>query len=173
MKRAQGLTLIELLTAVAVLGVVTALAVPGFAAALANARRTRAVNDLVHAIHVARSAAATTGLPAALCAGAGGCSGSRDWSGGWLLFLDADRDDPPALDPGERVLLREAAVSALARRANRSVFVFEPTGRSGTTGTLVICDPRQQVTPRAVIVSRTGRPRTSDVDANGRALSCP
>jgi type IV fimbrial biogenesis protein FimT len=173
MKRAQGLTLIELLTAVAVLGVVAVLAAPGFGAALANARRTRAVNDLVHAMHVARSAAATTGVPATLCAGTGGCSGSRDWSDGWLLFLNTDRDDPPALDPGERVLLREAADAGLLRRANRAAFVFAPTGRSGTTGTLVVCDRGQRVTPRAVIVSRTGRPRAAALDASGRALSCP
>ena len=173
MGRSQGLTLVEMLCAVALAGLVAAMAAPSFATALANARRTRAVNDFVHAIHLARTAAAEAGRPAVLCAGPADCSGSFDWSGRYLLFLDADRDDPPALDAGERVLLRGEAGVGIRRRANRAAFTFEPTGRSGTTGTLVVCDATGRVAPHAVIVSRTGRPRASTEDASGRALRCP
>ncbi len=173
MDRSQGLTLVEVVMALALAGLVTALAAPSFATALAGARRSQAVNDFVHAIHLARTAAAESGRPAVLCAGSTDCTGSLDWSDRYLVFLDADRDDPPELDAGERILWRADATQAIQRRANRSAFVFEPTGRSGTTGTLVVCDTTGRTTPRAVIVSRTGRPRASAEDASGKVLRCP
>lgn len=173
MDRSQGLTLIELVMALALAGLVAALAAPSFATALAGARRAQAVNDFVHAIHLARAAAAETGRPAVLCAGSMDCTGALDWSERYLVFLDADRDDPPEFDAGERVLWRADPIQAIQRRANRGAFIFEPTGRSGTTGTLVVCDTTGRIPPRAVIVSRTGRPRTSAEDAGGRVLRCP
>jgi type IV fimbrial biogenesis protein FimT len=173
MDRSQGLTLVEMATALALTALVAALAAPSFATGLAGARRSQAVNDFVHAIHLARTAAAETGRPAVLCPGSADCNGSLDWSGRYLVFLDADRDDPPELDDGERILWRGDPTPAIQRWANRAAFVFEPTGRSGTTGTLVVCETTGRVAPRAVIVSRTGRPRTSEEDASGRVLRCP
>ena len=173
MGRSQGLTLVEMLCAVALAGLVAAMAAPSFATALSGARRTGAVNDLLHAVHLARAAAAEAGRPAVLCPGSGNCGDGAGWNGAYLVFIDADRDDPPARDDGERIVLRGGAARGFTRHANREAFVFEPTGRSGTTGTLVVCDATGRVPPHAVIVSRTGRPRASAEDASGRPLRCP
>ncbi|MCL4721738.1 MAG: GspH/FimT family pseudopilin [Gammaproteobacteria bacterium] len=90
-RRQRGYTLIELLTTVAVLGVVTALAVPNFRDFVRNNQATEEANALVGALALARSEAVTRGVPVTVCASADNetCSDANDWSTGWIVFTDA------------------------------------------------------------------------------------
>ena len=102
MQRQTAITLFELLFALAVLAIVLVTAIPGFTSIVMNIRMTNSVNELIHSLHMARQHASATGTPAALCGSNGdraGCDTSREWSHGWLLFVNNDADDPPQVDP--------------------------------------------------------------------------
>jgi type IV fimbrial biogenesis protein FimT len=94
-RRAQtGINLVELMIVICILGLSVGLGVPGFQSLKIRSDRSSALIELVSAVTLARSEAAMRGTPVSICASANGtsCSGARDWSTGWLVFRDADRD---------------------------------------------------------------------------------
>jgi len=174
--RAAGISLLELLIVVAVAGVLLSTGVPGLRSLVQDNRRAAAVNRSVHAIHLARGEAAKRARYVTLCKSGGGrnCAGGNlPWSNGWIAFVNEDRDEPPQLDAGEDVLLREPPQMHVEVTGNRNAFTFRPFHQRSTNGTLVFCDSRGADSARALIVSHTGRPRVSDRTAGGGPLRCP
>ena len=171
---ARGLTLVELLVAMALLATLATLATPGFGEYLRNCRRAATVNALSHTIHLARTLASVRGQAVRLCpsADATRCTVGRDW-GHTLLIQPDGSDGPDGGEPPLRVVPRLDARRRQSVRSNRDSLRFAPLSATGTTATLTVCDDRGSRAARAVIVSRTGRPRTSDRDASGRELVCP
>ena len=176
MEKEKGFSLLELLTALAISAVLLGVGGPALLDTTRNARRTAALNELIRAIHAARSEAVRTGKEVVLCArpasGAGCGESGADWAAGWLAFVNEDRDRPAVPDAGETVLMESAPREGATISGNRGVFRFLPFNRRSTNGTLVYCDPRGEPAARALIVSYTGRPRLSDRDASGRAVRC-
>lgn len=166
MDRQHGLTLLEVLTAIAIVAVLAGLAVPALDRVVLNARRTAAMEALVRAAWFARIEALQRGRPVLLCASSDGERCTADpgaWSDGWLV---APADSPTlalrrgagATDPRARLL------------ANRSAFSFEPYERRSTNGTLAWCDDRGAAAARAVVIAPTGRPR---LEHGAGSLPCP
>jgi len=56
--------------------------------------------------------------------------------------------------------------------ANRDTLSFRPFGQMGVTASFTFCDDRGATAARAVIISQTGRPRVSQLDASGGPLTC-
>jgi len=174
-RRHGGLTLVELLTACAIAAVVLGIGVPSFERFMLDARRTSHVNAFVRALHLARSTAIQRALPVAICRSSTGtqCTpGARDWSVGYIVFVNRDRDSPPRADVGEEILLVAPRVDHVAISANRDALLYWPVSLAGTTATISFCDRRGSDAARAVIVSHTGRPRIARRDASGRAIRC-
>ena len=89
--RNKGFTLLELMTAVAVLGVLLAIGVPSFNATLRANRLVAVTNDLVTALNIARSEAVKRGQGVSVCAANSAlndCSGTTAWDQGWIVFSD-------------------------------------------------------------------------------------
>lgn len=174
MRRTDGWTLPETLAALAVVALLAA-ATPALRGLLLDARMTSAVNSLVHAIHLARQQAHVSLRDVVVCRGAAGvqCAPAGNWSSGWLVFVNFDRDDPPVIDPGEPVLHATDPQSLRSVQSNRRAFVMRPFSLRATNGTVVFCDERGTAHARAVIVSYTGRPRAATRSAGGRPLTCP
>lgn len=166
MDRSTGITLVELLTVIAIIALLAGLAIPALDGLLLNARRAAAMDGLVRGAWFARTEALRRGRPVVLCAAAGGdrCLGDPGgWTGGWVIT--------PADDPGE--VLRRGAGTADPRAqllSNRGAFSFEPHDRRSTNGTLAWCDARGARAARAVIISPTGRPR---LERGAGSLPCP
>ncbi|HUG98672.1 MAG TPA: GspH/FimT family pseudopilin [Gammaproteobacteria bacterium] len=166
MDRHAGITLLELLTVIALAAVMTGLAIPALDSVMLNARRAAAIESLVRAAWFARTEALRRGRPVVLCGSAGDahCAADPDaWSGGWLVAAaDAPsvalRRGPGVRDPRARIV------------ANRRTFRFEPHDHRGTNGTLAWCDGRGETAARAVIIAPTGRPR---VEHGPGSLACP
>lgn len=92
MNRTSGFTLIELIVVVALVAILTVIATPPLQSMVRNNRAAAQANQLVSALHIARSEAITRGASISLCAradsGSGCSSGRADWTQGWLVFSD-------------------------------------------------------------------------------------
>lgn len=174
MTRLSGFTLGDLLVALAVVSMLSVTAVPGFTNLLLDARVTRQVNGFVHAVHLARQAATMRLADTVICKtrDALACAHDAKWHDGWLLFVNADGDHPPHVDAGEPTLASGPAWPDGDVHANRRFFVFRPLTIRSTNGTVTFCDRRGAAAARAVVVSYSGRPRTTLIGPGNRALIC-
>jgi type IV fimbrial biogenesis protein FimT len=172
--RDQGYSLLELLLTIAVAAMIVTLGLPSFSALQARSAQRVEINALFHAVHLARKGSIMRRQFVSLCPTTNGvsCNPGRDWSGGFLVFENADRDEPPDLDDGEILLYRHLANPSLKITANRRGFTLRATFLRATNGTLVVCDRAGRVTPRALVVSYTGRPRVAERTPRGTAYSC-
>lgn len=176
MRASQGVSLLELLTALSVFAILGAVAMPGLSNLRHDAGRTVAVNDFIHAIFLARSEAIKRGSVISLCktTDASTCMNrNSDWNAGWMVFANTDRDDPPVRDKNEPVLSVYAGRREGRITSNRQAFSFRPTTQGVVNGTILFCDSRGSAHARAIIVSHTGRPRVSRRDASNKPLRCP
>jgi type IV fimbrial biogenesis protein FimT len=170
----SGYSIYELLLTLVLIGILASLGLPAFSATLAKSRQTSEINALFHAIHLARKESIRRREVMTVCASADGlsCGSARDWSAGWILFSNADRDSPPQLDPGESVVLAHRVTETVEVTANRRSFTLRATFRRATNGTLVFCDRHARVPAKALVVSYTGRPRVATERVDGAPFSC-
>ncbi|MBM0108627.1 GspH/FimT family pseudopilin [Steroidobacter sp. S1-65] len=174
--RPRGLTLFELLIAMTILAIAVGLAIPSLDTLLRDSQRTAAVNGFVHAIFLARSTALTRNKAVSICRSTDGLTCTHqtiDWQHGWMVFENADRDEPPVRDANETVLAVQHRWSGGTITSNRRSYTFRPHHHGVVNGTLVFCDHRGPTEARAVIISAVGRPRVSRRDSDNRPLRCP
>ena len=174
MKSLRGLTLWELLCALAIAAVTLTAAVPTFRSFLLDARLTADVNSWVLAVQVARSEAAKRGRPVIVCKtdDTFRCADTAlPVAAGWMVYVNLDDEYPPRRSPSEPLLYMYEPEIAGTVVSNRPYYEFR-VGRRSTNGTTVFCDQRGAAAAKAVIVSYTGRPRVDRVDADRHPLIC-
>ena len=162
----RGFTLIELLVALTLTVILATIAYPAFARWMLDSRRDAATTVALHAVHAARQFAAARAVSVELCGtlDAKRCSGTSNWSAGLLVIGDDGtvfRSLPP---PG--------SLHGPVVRSNRAAIRFEAGTSFASPATVTVCDRRGGRAARAIIVSRSGRPRVSARDASNRALQC-
>jgi type IV fimbrial biogenesis protein FimT len=175
MARTQGWTLIEALTALAVLAILTSLAVPAFGNMRRDNERTTVVNALLQAVFLARSETARRGEIVTICKSKDGAlcaEKAANWHDGWIVFVDKDRDSDPQRDPDEPLLLVNQGWPAGKITSNRQSYSFRPYQQGVVNGTIVFCDARGSAHARAIIISHTGRPRIVRHSADNKPLKC-
>lgn len=176
MCKSAGTTLIQLLTTLAIVAVLATLAAPGMSTLQLDGRRTAAVNGVLLAVFLARSESIKRGEVVSVCPSSDGRScdnRAADWSVGWIVFVNSDRDDPPTRDPKEELIFSSGASPGGSITSNRRGYSFRPATQAVVNGTLVFCDVRGSAHARAIIISHTGRPRVAQRDTNGKPLRCP
>ena len=179
MRRENGFTLIELMIAVGLTGLLLSMAVPALDIFVSNARQTGAINDFVSTIHQARSTAVTTNTRVTICPSAGGtdCE-SVGWNAGWIMFSDPDSDRK--VDTDETVLSASGAVDGLTIQSSEfgTFLMYRPNGRvmnaslNGSSGAFTVCDDRGASHAKVMIIDLSGRPRLSRTMADGTTPSC-
>jgi type IV fimbrial biogenesis protein FimT len=96
---ADGFSLVELMAALAVAGVLLAVAAPDLRALILRQQLKSASGDLLAAVQAARSQALARGeMVKLLPQGPGG----TDWTRGWRMFVDRDGDGQPG--PGDELI---------------------------------------------------------------------
>lgn len=162
--RQQGFTLIEAVTALAVLALLAGLALPSLSPLLEQQRARAAAQSLLTPMWLARSAAITHRRPVILCPTADGthCDRGGNWNQGWMVFIDHHGDRQPA--SSQAILRQEQRRPSdrllVAGTRGRTHLRYMPDGRSaGTNLTLDVCT-RQGVRLARVVVSNAGRPRS-------------
>lgn len=173
-RKRRGFTLYEMLVTMTLVAILASLSLPSFSRALAKSRQTTELNALFHAIHLARKESIRRKQVVSLCPSHDGenCQPGMDWSSGWILFNNADRDSPPQVDRDEFVLLRHRIDPSFRVTANRRAFTLRATHKRATNGTFVVCDAEGRTAPKALIISYTGRPRVAARRPGGGPWSC-
>ena len=188
---ARGLTLVELLTTLAVAGVLMTSASGGAAHLIDQHRASAAVNQMLGAIRFARHAAVAHRASATLCpadiASQESCGRRNTWHNGALVFLDRDADGHfdasddallrrlPRLEEGDRFYWRSFR--------NKSHLMITPSGLTDwQNGNLLYCpDGGDARFARQIVINvqaRVRQARDSDgdgivEDSRGRPVQCP
>lgn len=165
----RGFSLIEMMSALAVVATLAAMAVPSLGGLLAGQRLRSAGLDLQSSLMLARSSALQLGQRVAVCPSADGrvCNNSRQWAGGWLMFVDENFDRQRQ---SSEVLLRvgDAQIRLLiSSNVGRPVVVFHPDGTAaGFNATFSLCAEGAGAAGRTLILANSGRVRS------GAAANC-
>jgi type IV fimbrial biogenesis protein FimT len=171
----RGYSLYELIMTVALVALVLTLGVPSFGRIVANQRLRVEVDALFHAVHLARKSSIVRRRVVALCPSSDGvaCEPGPDWSAGWMMFVNTDRDEPAYRDDDEAVLAFHRVDPNTRIMSNRRTFSLRSTQQRATNGTIIVCDRSGRGTARGLVISYTGRPRVTLEDTRGRPYACP
>lgn len=105
-----GFTLVELLIVMALTAIFLSIAIPSYHSILTQDRIVSELNDISADIEFARGAAVEHGIPVTVCPStdpsnaAPACAGTGDWSGGWVVFTDANHNQTYSSAAGDQVL---------------------------------------------------------------------
>ena len=201
MKSTRGFTIIELMTTIAVFGVMLAIGTPAMKQTILNNRLVSQLNALGSSLALARSEAVKQNQLAVVCVSTDGaaCAAGEDWNKGWMIFVDKNGDLSPDFGGGDGcadgsdddcLIASEAALTGQATlRGADSVPAVIAYNGSGTArcdadddGALencvnadtyfVLCDERGDSHARALAVSQTGRTAILTTQIDGTALEC-
>ena len=171
-----GYTLIEILVSLLIVAIVGGIAVPSFNTMINKNTQTSSLNTFIGSLHFARSEAVKRSRQVVLCPSTDKlrCNFAHNWDSGWIAFIDSDQDISRDVD--EEVIKIENGFSngyTLKGSADVADYIrFRGDGFTRESGEFVICDPRGSGSAKVVIVSISGKTRTSEKSENGDALSC-
>lgn len=167
--RQKGLTLIELLVTLTIVGVLVSLAVPGFTSFLAKRAIAASLSDLASDFRLARSEALRRGRTVSICRSSNGtsCATSGSWSLGWIVFIDPNPSSPPSVGTGDEVIRVQGAPTGIASilgaaGADPTTGVtFQSTGWARAAGATLVFTPTfsgSSGSTRLFCISNQGRP---------------
>lgn len=170
----HGFSLYELLLTLTLVAILVSIAIPSFSGIVARSRMRAEINALFDAIHLARKESIMRRKVVSICPSPDGtsCRPGRDWSFGWIMFENTDRDEPPRRDTGEPLLRGHVIEEGVRVTANRRGFTLRATNKRATNGTFVVCDIAGRAVPRALVISYTGRPRVAERTTGGERYQC-
>ncbi len=130
-RRSSGVTMVELLFAIAILGITLAFAVPSYRDAALNSKLNAISSSLHASVLVARSEAIKTNRATTLCASSDGATCTGSWTQGWIIH---DVDDVllevrPAPPMGYKVTQAGGTVD----------LTFQPIGVGSSAATFTVC----------------------------------
>ncbi|MDH3490975.1 MAG: GspH/FimT family pseudopilin [Gammaproteobacteria bacterium] len=165
--RQGGFTLIELIVTLAVAAIVLSVGIPSFRGVIMDNRLVSQSNQFVTSVKMARSAAVRYQRPATVCSSANfdaavpTCSANNDWSDGWIVWVDKDRD---ALTDANEIISVFGPINnaSTLSSATTSSFTYDARGFAMTGGgDLTLCDSRTSEMGRLIKVNSVGRTNVS------------
>ncbi len=189
MRKNSGFTIIELMVAVTVLGILLGFGIPSFQTMLQNNRMTSQINNFITSLLLARSEAIKGNRIVYLCASTAGtaCDGAN-WEEGWMTYIDGNNDGAYSATSActtanfDCILTVNAALqggntlrgSALTLPNDITTSIgYTPTGESDKNGVFTVCDPRGDSNHKGIRVSPTGRPKSISDHSDSRLAACP
>lgn len=163
LRPSKGFTLVELMTAVAVMAILSAIAYPSFESTLRSNRMATTSNELIAGLSLARSEAIKNTRGGGICASTDGtdCDGAA-WTDGWMVWGDLNRNG--SYDDGDTILRYTEARPKLQSPDNGSLTIaFDARGRNRANAaediTLRPVECGDQLLQRRLTVSPTGQVR--------------
>ena len=157
-----GFSLLELMVTVSIVAILVSLGVPSFQSFALKQRLSSAVNALHNDLLLARAQAIHRDMQVIVCpwAADSGCTGTSDWSEGWIVFGDSNEDkniqnDETILRYGQKV--ENVMIHSTAGRSN---FRFYSNGTApGSNGSISLCGLGGPQKARKLVISNLGRIR--------------
>ncbi|MBS3757464.1 MAG: GspH/FimT family pseudopilin [Desulfobacterales bacterium] len=146
----RGFTLVEIMTVVAIIGILASISVPGFYAWRASARLRGASLDLMSDLSMARMHAVKKGEEVSV----------RFATEGYKMFIDANNDGAP--NAGEEILRQKSYPPGVAMRQTTftdAKTAFHPSGAVCPAGSVGL--GRGTGSPMRIIVNLVGRIRVA------------
>jgi len=160
--RQWGSLLVDWSTAASIITTSAMVGIPGLRTFVHESQRAAVVNELQLEVRRAARTAGNLDRVVMLCAVAadGTCSGTADWSHGWIAFVDIDANG--VMDP------EEATDAVLWRTSNGhpnivvsvepAVLVFRPGFVTESLGQITVCDRERHGGARTIGIVRGGVP---------------
>lgn len=104
----RGLTLIEILVVLALIGVMITIAVPAYTNFVTDNRMAAEMAGFTETLMLARSEAIKRGETVTVCTSGGStssCSDTANWNEGWIVFVDPD--DSQSIGPTTTIIRTE------------------------------------------------------------------
>jgi type IV fimbrial biogenesis protein FimT len=103
MKKYTGFTLIELMITLAIVGILLMVGVPSLKTFMQGNQLIASTNELISALHVARSEAIKLNTRVSICESSDGanCATTGSWKNGWIVFVDGNSAN--GANPGDLV----------------------------------------------------------------------
>jgi type IV fimbrial biogenesis protein FimT len=170
-----GFTLIELMIALSILGVLLGIALPAFSSARSAARTQQLRDALIAALTESRSAAAFYENDTILCPSADGerCADSFEWQQGFIAAIDLNNNE--VIDDADRRLLyqHDFQESRLLTSSGRRRIQFQPNGsNAGSNATFTFCDERGPTRATSLVMNNRGDLREQRPSATQVAAAC-
>lgn len=164
----RGVTLVELIVALAIVAILMALALPSFQGTLRSNRVAGSTNQFIAAVMLARSEAIKNTRGAGVCASANGasCQAGSNWTGGWLVWSDLNGNG--AFDASADTVLRYMQGNpkvAVTGPSAADAVRFDSRGRVVGGDQTVVLQPDacgSRPLRRTLTVSATGQVRKSE-----------
>ena len=164
--RSRGVTLLELLVALVIAGILLSTGLPQWGRWMAERELRDRADALLHALDRARSEAVKRGSRVVVCpAGAGACPGpAAAWDSGWSIVAM-----PAAGAPSIPIAQDVATTQGVTVRGNRPVADYVSYTSLGYArrldgslqmGTFIVCRPGHKL--RKVILANSGRARIDE-----------
>ena len=169
----SGVTLLELMIVIVIVGVLAALAGPAFQESIQRNRKLFTMEELLSTLSQARTEAVSRSVAVHVCPSADSASciaSSNNWTSGIIAFEDDGGDGGTANDgvrhPSEQMIsITTSFASGIEiygpdpNTPLQSAFLFTSDGSNNQPGTLRICDDDGDTGASAIVVGRSGQLR--------------
>lgn len=161
MKQMRAQTLVELMVCLLIGGIMLTFAIPALTSTQQLSQQTQAANQLLGALHYARSTAVLSRTTVALCSGGTDCSAENIWQSQLLVFGDLNRNGQ--LDSTEELLQQLSMPKGYSWQwsnfRSRSYLQYEADGTTrALNGTFTLC--HEDTPTKQIVINLTGRART-------------